>query len=185
MMPRESSMVFINYSGYSCVWGFCLVWLNESWWQISNDGLWDFSLKCLWSLLRMDIFLSTAPLPAASLTPRSSQLWLSVYLLAIAQIILCSSHNSDNCQVHIQLIPEGLFSTHHMLLSFWPYSTSYFYVPYSNCSRTFLTSSTANPLKTELKILSISLSIHPAGVKMYGHEWSKDAPSRENLFIVI
>lgn len=123
-MPRESSMVFINYSEYSCVWCFCLVWLNESWWQTSNDGLWDFSLKCLWSLLWMDIFLSTAPFPAISLPPRSSQLWLCVYLLAIAHIILCSSHSSDNCQVHMQLIPEGLSSIHHTLLSFWPYSAS-------------------------------------------------------------
>lgn len=39
---------------------------------------------------------------------------------------------------------------------------SYLYVPYSNCSRTFLTSSMASPLIWELMILSISLSIYPA-----------------------
>lgn len=164
MMPRKSSMVFINYSEYSCVWCFCLVWLNESWWQKSNDGLWDFSLKCLWSLLRMDIFLSTVPLPATSLAPRSSQLQLYVYLLAIVHIILCSSRSSDNCQVHIQLIPKGLSSIHCTLLSFFKHF-SYFHVPYSNCSSDFLTSSMASPLKWELMILSVSLSIHPTACK--------------------
>lgn len=52
-----------------------------------------------------------------------------VYLSIIAQIILCSSHNSDNCQVHIQLIPEGLSFIYHMLLSYWPYSSSFTFMP--------------------------------------------------------
>lgn len=152
---------------------------------MSNDGLWDCSLKCLWSLLWVDIFLSMVRLPAISLTPRSSQLWLHVYLLAVAQIILCSSQSSENCQVHIQLIPEGLSSTHHTLLSFWPYSTSLTFMSFmfsylsrnSNCSRTFLTSSMARPPKWEWMILSMSLSIHPAVCKNV-RPWKKPRCSK-------
>ena len=152
------------------MWSFLPVCLNESWWRTSNGGLWDFSLKCLRSLLWMVIFLSTAPLPATCLTPGFSQLWLYVYLSVIAQIILCSSQSSDNCQVHIQLIPNPwrpAFHSPHAVILLALQQFSYLYASHTYCPITFLTSSMEKPLKWELMVLGISLAIHPAACKKF------------------
>lgn len=70
-----------------------------------------------------------------------------------------------------------VFHSPHTVILLALQQLSYLCVPYSNCSRTFLTSSMANPLKWELMILSISLSIHPAACKNVW-SWMKQSCSK-------
>lgn len=141
MSPRESRLFFINYSEYSCVWSFLLVCLNESWWQTSNGGLSDFSLQCLQSLLWMDIFPSTVPLPATCLIPGSSQLWLclplrysSNYVVFLTQLWqLPGSHTANPWR--------PVFHSPHAVILLALQQFSYLYASHTHCSMTFLTSS--------------------------------------------
>lgn len=188
MTPRKGRTVFINYSEYSCVQSFPLGCLNETWWWTSNGGLWDFSLNCLRSLLWMDIFPSTVPLPATCLNPGSSQLWLWLLLGYSSSCILFLTQLWQLPGPHTASPWRPVFHSPHTVILLALQHFSYLYASHIHYPINSLTSSMASPLKRELIVPSISPAIRPAVCKnawVWMNEWMKGLPSCENFISII